>query len=336
MESNGDIPQRQKKVSTRRALITGALATVGGTALWKLTHSSESEPTTSDFVRKYNLTPREFSGQIERERIDQSIRYLRNFAEACKKTPEFKSQILADLRIVDAYNYPISIPREAGHEWTLGDIVSTLLKNIDNGEVDVSYFPTLAATSGQVTDFIKVSNEWRRKTANIQIGADLFKGDFVDVDGSTYHGMTDADLATVIVHEFTHSLQDLETVLYPNVKNAANLEEFRNEFVKRRNEENDKAVSYLGLNPDTVYANEAQANAMMCLFQNELERMNNNIRFPGTRRLDPLDDTVRAMQKDYPRFLNLYSEFKVDVIGSNQKAISPKWLEVAGQAPPAN
>lgn len=332
-------PIRTERLTRRTAIksvVAGGLALAFGRRREVVAQApSLREPipgTYSEFIKANNLTPREFSEeQKPEERIAQAVDFIRRYADVFSQNSEYSGKKLPEYRIVDGDNFPISIPNSPGQEWTVVDVAKTLLNNLVSGQVVISYDEQLGGTAGQASSFIKSGERWVREQSRVAVSSNLMKkGVFKESESSAYESMTDADLAIIVLHEFTHGLQDLLVAEFVNSDSAAlaraesDPQKFRVELDIKARERNAIVLDKAGIESPDFHTNESQANAVGCLFLHTLNKANLGT-LPGTRRLDPHDDQLIEMQRSNPNYLNLFKLFE-----STQNALNPIWIQGAG------
>lgn len=308
--------------------------------------------TYSQIIKENRLQPTVFTEQdMPNTRIKMAIDYLKRYRDALLTHPDHRGQPLTTYHINTLDNYPISIPNNINSQdyskdnWTIYDVVNTLLTEINNGKTILVYDPALPEFAGTINFFELQDGKWVRKTT-VKFGADFMKiTNFYESPTSFYNRLTDVEGAITLLHLYSHGLQDEMILTYLNndlsaLSQVGTDPNLVSDWVKKQGQNKSESLRSMTVTSGSLSAeeaqsikfNEAQANAVAYSLLLSLNGLNGSTRFPGTRRIDPLEDQVRVELTQIPglHYVNLYKIFLEQVV-QQQNALSSLWLIEGGR-----
>lgn len=313
------------------ALLVGTLCSLPFSYLFFI-QEVPNTPSQKDFspeIRSANLVPREFQDtESFTQRVEAAINFLQKFADHLKTSKNIELPITLQQLLLDdrSGNFPIALPNE--RTTNILDIVQLFLQDVRNSKLLVQHDPKYQGLLGQVTELEFDENggqaRWQRKISRIVVGPYLMQ---------QHNMITDASLASLLLHEFTHSLQDLKLIELLN-SNPERLEQTGKEPMKASQQVMEMAQSFYqnltkkaGFDPNVllIQFNEAQANCIAYLFLYHLNNLNHSIHFPGTSLQDPSKDMVKGIKEADGNFINQY-QFFIETVIKGTNSLDKAWL----------
>ncbi len=296
----------------------------------------------SEPVVDHNLIP-EIMGGDGIDKMNKSVAYLQRLSEALEGVEVEGNLPLSQFRINTSDNFPISIPYQtgvAGSDWRLAEVLHTMQTDIRNGKVKLEYDPSYDATIGTVNNFELITDTngkhvLTRTGSTIVAYSSINKESRFYEDGNHfYRFITDLELAMLILHEYSHTLQGEMLAAFINadagmmadlISGNTTIEKAVKEMEYLKNKEVSQAA---GLVNEVVATHEAQANAVMLLGLRLLNNLNGGSHFPGSQRVDPSLTQMGLLRQVDPKVINLYAAFN-DVVYAGHDATVKNWLVLA-------
>lgn len=290
--------------------------------------NTRSQRDFSPEIRSAGLVPHEFQDtESFTQRVNAAINYLQKFADYLGTNNTELPITLQQLLLDDSSgNFPIALPNQ--RNTNILDIVQLFLQDAKSGKLAIYYDPKYQGLLGQATElgFDENSDQtrWQRKTSRIVIGPYLMQ---------QHNMITDVSLASLLLHEFTHSLQDLKLIELLN-NSPERLEQAGKEPRKASQQIMELAQSFYqdltkkaGFNPNVqlIQFNEAQANCIAYLFLYHINNLNHSTYFPGTDLQDPSEDMVKRVKVSDGNFINQY-QFFIETVVKKANSLDKAWL----------
>ena len=187
----------------------------------------------SQIIKKYNLEANINSGMLFEDRKRDAVDYLRRLRNllVTERQGYVVDLPLTKYKIVDPYNIPLANPNnleENGGDWRMADLIGAFLREYDRKPTNIykepfitieysplykkdSYdydddAPTASTFHNYIPPGITTINKWVR-TSHFVISQQLFRVESWEEENTVYYGLTNVELANILIHEYVHVLQ---------------------------------------------------------------------------------------------------------------------------------